>query len=128
MIGNPFFHSFGYKVGWLAGRIAGLTVLPDAVFDARAILKRIAAERIPVLPGPPTLFISLLDDPERANTDLSSLRATLSGPPDIAPSPIGRLAALLGLTAALTGTRPTKTRGTLNLAPHHHAPHTTHAN
>src|SRR3546814_4524327 len=51
LIVNPFFHSFGYKVGWLAGLIAGLTVLPHAVFDARAILKRIAAERISVLPG-----------------------------------------------------------------------------
>src|SRR3546814_5079671 len=27
LIVNPFFHSFGYKVGWLAGLIAGLTVL-----------------------------------------------------------------------------------------------------
>src|SRR3546814_16271060 len=53
LIVNPFFHSFGYKVGWLAGLIAGLTVLPHAVFDARAILKRIAAARISVLPGPP---------------------------------------------------------------------------
>src|SRR3546814_13918938 len=103
MIGNPFFHSFGYKVGWLAGRIAGLTVLPDAVFDARAILKRIAAEWMSVLPGPPTLFISLLDDPERANTDLSSLRATITGAAAIAPSLIECIRAELGFKVVQIG-------------------------
>ncbi|HEY9545434.1 MAG TPA: FadD3 family acyl-CoA ligase [Solimonas sp.] len=115
LIVNPFFHSFGYKVGWLAGLIAGLTVLPHAVFDARAILKRIAAERISVLPGPPTLFISLLDDPERANTDLSSLRATITGAAAIAPSLIERIRAELGFKVVLTGYGLTETCGIVSL-------------
>ena len=115
LVVNPFFHSFGYKVGWLGGLIAGLTVLPHAVFDPHAILRRIARDRISVLPGPPTLFISLLDDPERASTDLSSLRATITGAAAIAPSLIERIRADLGFHVVLTGYGLTETCGIVSL-------------
>ena len=115
LIANPFFHAFGYKVGWLAGLMAGLTVLPHAVFDAGAILRRIEADRISVLPGPPTLFISLLNDPARANTDLSSLRATITGAAAIAPSLIERIRSELGFQVVLTGYGLTETCGVVSL-------------
>lgn len=115
LIANPFFHAFGYKVGWLAGLMAGLTVLPHAVFDAGAILRRIEADRISVLPGPPTLFISLLNDPARAGTDLSSLRATITGAAAIAPSLIERIRAELGFQVVLTGYGLTETCGVVSL-------------
>lgn len=111
LIANPFFHTFGYKVGWLGGLFTGLTVLPHAVFDAGAILKRIAAQRISVLPGPPTLLISLLGDPARATADLSSLRATVTGAATIAPSLIERTRAELGFKIVLTGYGLTETCG-----------------
>jgi acyl-CoA synthetase (AMP-forming)/AMP-acid ligase II len=115
LIVNPFFHAFGYKVGWLGGLLAGLTVLPHAVFDAKAVLRRIARDRISVLPGPPTLFVSLLDDPERATTDLSSLRATITGAAAIAPSLIERIRAELGFRLVLTGYGLTETCGVVSL-------------
>ncbi len=115
LIANPFFHTFGYKVGWLAGLLAGLTVLPHAVFDAAAILGRIARDRISVLPGPPTLFISLLNDPARASTDLSTLRATITGAAAIAPSLIERIRAELGFKVVLTGYGLTETCGVVSL-------------
>jgi acyl-CoA synthetase (AMP-forming)/AMP-acid ligase II len=40
----PFFHSFGYKAGWLACLLKGATCLPHPVFDARVVLERIAHE------------------------------------------------------------------------------------
>jgi acyl-CoA synthetase (AMP-forming)/AMP-acid ligase II len=115
LVANPFFHAFGYKVGWLGGLLAGLTVLPHAIFDARAILQRIARERISVLPGPPTLFISLLGDTERAKFDLSSLRATITGAAAIAPSLIERIRAELGFRIVLTGYGLTETCGVVSL-------------
>ncbi|HXG27501.1 MAG TPA: FadD3 family acyl-CoA ligase [Nevskiales bacterium] len=115
LIANPFFHSFGYKVGWLGGLLAGLTVLPHAVFDAAAILRRIERDRISVLPGPPTLFISLLNDPARVTTDLSSLRATITGAAAIAPSLIERIRAELGFEVVLTGYGLTETCGVVSL-------------
>ncbi|MCH9827732.1 MAG: FadD3 family acyl-CoA ligase [Gammaproteobacteria bacterium] len=115
LVVNPFFHSFGYKVGWLGGLLAGCTVLPQAVFDARQILRRIAEERISVLPGPPTLFIGLLDDLERSSADLSSLRATITGAAAIAPALIERIRADLGFKVVLTGYGLTETCGIVSL-------------
>jgi acyl-CoA synthetase (AMP-forming)/AMP-acid ligase II len=115
LVVNPFFHAFGYKVGWLGGLLAGLTVLPHAVFDAGAILERIERDRISVLPGPPTLFISLLDDPAQAQTDLSSLRATITGAATIAPSLIERIRRELGFRVVLTGYGLTETCGVVSL-------------
>ena len=115
LVANPFFHSFGYKVGWLGGLLSGCTVLPHAIFDAGAILQRIARQRISVLPGPPTLFISLLNDPARAGADLSSLRATITGAAAIAPSLIERIRAELGFKVVLTGYGLTETCGVVSL-------------
>ena len=115
LVANPFFHAFGYKVGWLGGLLSGCTVLPHAVFDAGAILQRIAREKISVLPGPPTLFISLLSDPARASADLSSLRATITGAAAIAPTLIERIRAELGFKVVLTGYGLTETCGVVSL-------------
>ena len=60
LIVNPFFHTFGYKAGILACLMAGATVVPEPVFDAGAVMRRIEEERISVLPGPPTLYQTLL--------------------------------------------------------------------
>jgi acyl-CoA synthetase (AMP-forming)/AMP-acid ligase II len=115
LVANPFFHSFGYKFGWLVGLLAGCAVLPHAIFDARAILQRIARERISVLPGPPTLFISLLADPDRATFDLSSLRATITGAATIAPTLIERIRAELGFRIVLTAYGLTESCGMVSM-------------
>jgi len=103
LVVNPFFHAFGYKAGWLTALLYGCTILPHAVFEAGAVMRRIPEERVSVLPGPPTLFFSLLDAPERKQTDLSSLRATMTGAATVAPSLIERMRAELGFKVLLTG-------------------------
>ena len=61
LIVNPFFHTFGYKAGCIASLIRGATILPVPVFDVdRPSSTSSSAERITVLPGPPTLYHSLL--------------------------------------------------------------------
>ena len=57
---NPFFHAFGYKAGWLSGFMHGATIYPHATFDVPRLLDQVEAERITVLPGPPTLYHSPL--------------------------------------------------------------------
>jgi HIP---CoA ligase len=76
---NPFFHSFGYKAGILACVLTGATIVPLAVFDVDRAMALIERERITVLPGPPTLYRSILDAPARAGHDLSSLRLAVTG-------------------------------------------------
>ncbi|MEV0580243.1 FadD3 family acyl-CoA ligase [Streptomyces sp. NPDC050392] len=75
----PFFHCFGYKAGWLASLMHGVTVVPMAVFDAGRALEIIAAERVSILLGPPTIFYDLLHHAGRPGHDLSSLRVSMTG-------------------------------------------------
>ncbi len=91
LIVNPFFHSFGYKAGWLTCLIAGATILPQAVFDADDILGRIERDRISVMPGPPTLYLTMLAHPRLAQADLSSLRVAVTGAATIPPVLIERM-------------------------------------
>ncbi|MGW5849177.1 FadD3 family acyl-CoA ligase [Streptomyces sp. NPDC055254] len=79
LIVNPFFHTFGYKAGVIACLMRGATMVPQPVFDVDTVLANVAAERISVLPGPPTLHQSLLDHPQRAHHDLSALRLVVTG-------------------------------------------------
>lgn len=79
VIVNPFFHSFGYRSGWVSALIAGITVYPIASFDAADLLALIDREAISVLMGPPTIFFSLMEHPGFADHDLSSLRVGHTG-------------------------------------------------
>jgi HIP---CoA ligase len=85
LIVNPFFHAFGYKAGWLASLMMGATVLPQPVFDVDQVLARVPRDRITVLPGPPTLYQTILNHPARDEHDLSSLRLSVTG---AAPTPV----------------------------------------
>lgn len=76
---NPFFHSFGYRSGWVSALAGGITIWPVAMFDAEALLRLIESERITVLMGPPTIFFSLMEHPSFARYDLSSLRVGHTG-------------------------------------------------
>jgi acyl-CoA synthetase (AMP-forming)/AMP-acid ligase II len=80
---NPYFHMFGLKAGILASVSAGATMLPEPVFDVDRVLEQVADERVTVLPGPPTLYQSILDHPAAGGRDLSSLRVAVTGAADI---------------------------------------------
>ena len=64
LIANPFFHSFGMKVGWVACLIAGAVMVPMPQFEVQAAVRHIEQDRISFLPGPPTIFQMLLDELE----------------------------------------------------------------
>ncbi|MEZ5134302.1 MAG: AMP-binding protein [Acidimicrobiales bacterium] len=63
LIINPFFHAFGYKAGILASLMMGATIYPQPVFDVPTVMARAADERITMLPGPPTLYQTILHHP-----------------------------------------------------------------
>ncbi len=115
LIVNPFFHTFGYKAGILACLMAGATVVPEAVFDAGAVMEHIAAERISVLPGPPTLYQTLLNDPRRPEYDLSSLRLGVTGAAVVPVELIEAMGEELGFTTVLTAYGLTESCGTVTM-------------
>ncbi|KAA1429186.1 FadD3 family acyl-CoA ligase [Nocardioides antri] len=79
LVVNPFFHSFGYKIGILVGLITGCALYPVATFDIDETMRLIESERITLLPGAPTIYQSLLAAPGRSERDLSSLRLAVTG-------------------------------------------------
>jgi acyl-CoA synthetase (AMP-forming)/AMP-acid ligase II len=100
---NPYFHMFGLKAGILASVAAGATMIPEPVFDVDQLLDRVAGERVTVLPGPPTLYQSILDTPGRAERDLSSLRVAVTGAADIPVELVRRVRDELPFSLVVTG-------------------------
>jgi HIP---CoA ligase len=115
LVVNPFFHTFGYKAGILACLMAGATLVPEPVFDASAVMDRIAAERITVLPGPPTLYQTLLADPRRAEHDLSSLRLGVTGAAVVPVELVQSMRHELGFDTVLTAYGLTESCGTVTM-------------
>ena len=71
----PLYHCFGMVMGNLACLTHGATmVYPSESFDPLAVLQAVQDERCAALYGVPTMFIGVLDHPEFASFDLSSLR------------------------------------------------------
>jgi HIP---CoA ligase len=79
MIIAPFFHTFGYKAGWVVALLRGAAIVPQLTFDIERVMDQIERHRVTILPGPPTIFQELLANPRRASRDLSSLRLAVTG-------------------------------------------------
>jgi len=79
----PFYHCFGMVEGNLGCLThGGCVVIPSPSFDAGASLRAIAAERCTAVFGVPTMFIAILNHPDFAGTDVTSLRTgIMSGAP-----------------------------------------------
>ncbi|MFZ2173330.1 MAG: FadD3 family acyl-CoA ligase [Rhodococcus sp. (in: high G+C Gram-positive bacteria)] len=101
LIVNPFFHMFGYKAGLIASMIRGATVLPVPVLDVDEVLALVEREKVTMLPGPPTLYQSLLS--AQGRHDLSSLRAAVTGSADIPVELIRRVRSELPFHTIMTG-------------------------
>ncbi|MET8680107.1 FadD3 family acyl-CoA ligase [Streptomyces sp. NPDC004647] len=115
LIVNPFFHTFGYKAGIIACLMRGATMIPQPVFNVDTALANIAAERISVLPGPPTLHQSILDHPARAQHDLSALRLVVTGAAVVPLELVERLRGELRIATVLTAYGLTEAGGTVTM-------------
>ena len=102
LIANPFFHSFGMKVGWVACLLSGAVAVPMAQFDVRQAIDLIEREKISFFPGPPTVFQMLLAELEKAPFDTSSLRGGTTGAATVPPVLVERIRSELGIRDIIT--------------------------
>src|ERR1700756_631125 len=98
---NPYFHTFGLKAGLVTSFLRGATMLPGAGFDVDAVVDLIERERVTMLPGPPTLYHSLLAVPDKGR--LSTLRAGVTGAADIPVELVRRIHDELPFQTLMTG-------------------------
>ncbi len=115
LVVNPFFHTFGYKAGIVACLLRGATIVCEPVFDANRVLERIGAERISMLPGPPTLYLTILESPRRDELDLSSLRLAVTGAAAVPEEMVRRMHSDLGFDTVVTGYGLTEATGVVTM-------------
>lgn len=115
LVVNPFFHSFGYKAGWLSCLIKGAAIFPLALFDPKDVLARIERDGISVMPGAPTIFQTLLSHPDLAQHDISSLRVATTGATTIPVDLIRRMHEGLGIDDVFSAYGLTESTGVVSL-------------
>jgi acyl-CoA synthetase (AMP-forming)/AMP-acid ligase II len=111
----PFLHSAGLHSGILACIMAGACNLPHAVFDVPSVMRRIVEERVSMLPGPPAVFQTILNHPDLAQFDMSSLRLCVTGAATIPVQLILDMRARLGFESIVTGYGLTECTGTATM-------------
>ncbi|MGN9781983.1 AMP-binding protein [Nonomuraea sp. ZG12] len=94
----PFSHGFGLNAGLVACVLRRAAMMPIRVFAPGALMSLISEGRASVLAGPPTLFHRLLDELDKGDWDVSSLRVAICGAAAVPPALITRLVERVGLT------------------------------
>lgn len=96
---NPFplFHTAGCALGVLGALQAGACLVPVYAFEPSLMLELIEAERAEIALGVPTALLGLLECPDLAKRDLSSLRVILSGGATVPADLVKRIERELGV-------------------------------
>jgi fatty-acyl-CoA synthase len=111
----PCYHMFGYVEGLLAAMLVGGAIIPQVSFEAGAYLRGVERHRADDILCVPTMTVALLEQPELAERDLSSLQAILSG---AAPAPVWvweQVGERLGVSEITTGYGMTECGGAMTL-------------
>jgi long-chain acyl-CoA synthetase len=94
----PFFHVFANATVLNRTIFNGGEIVMLPRFEAKAALAAVTRTKVTALPGVPTMYQALLDCPDIAQTDFTSLRACISGG---APLPAELKAKFEALTGAV---------------------------
>jgi HIP---CoA ligase len=124
LIVNPFFHTFGLNAGILACLITGATIVPHPVFDVPSVMRRVDEERITMLPGAPAIYQTILDHPDLADYDLSTLRLAVTGAATVPVEMIRRMRSELTFRTIVTGYGLTESTGIATMCRHTDDPET----
>jgi acyl-CoA synthetase (AMP-forming)/AMP-acid ligase II len=92
----PFFHVTACSASLMGALAGGTTLVLMRKWDAGEALKLIERERVQVTGGVPTIAWQLLEHPDRANHDLSSLEVVQYGGAPSAPDLVKRIFEVFG--------------------------------
>ncbi|GAA4920273.1 fatty-acyl-CoA synthase [Actinomycetospora succinea] len=112
----PCYHMFGYVEGLMAAMMVGGAIIPQTAFDPMRYLEGIERHRATDILCVPTMTVAILEHPDLATRDLSSLRAILSG---AAPAPVWlweKVRDTLGVDEIVTGYGMTEQGGAMTLS------------
>ena len=115
LIVNPFFHTFGYKAGWLSCLMRGATIIPHQIFEADSVLKMIQEKKINVLPGPPALYQSIMSSSNFNSINISTLNLAITGAASIPVQLILDMKKIMGFKTVLTAYGLTESTGVVTM-------------
>jgi long-chain acyl-CoA synthetase len=75
----PLFHTYALAMGLHLAAYAGATLVVLPRYHPQEVLAALAAERITIFPGSPTIYTGLMGHPDFATTDFSRLHTCYSG-------------------------------------------------
>lgn len=75
----PFFHVYGMTTVLIVSVMSANKMVLIPKFDFKTALKEIEKQKPTLFPGAPTIYIGLLNHPDVAKYDLSSIKACISG-------------------------------------------------
>lgn len=104
----PYFHIYGMVVGCIYATWLGAMQIPIPKFDPHLLLDAIKTHQPTFFPGVPTLFISLLNNPEAVNCGLDKIHRFNSGSAPLPVEVIEKFEAMSG-AALLEGYGMTET-------------------
>jgi fatty-acyl-CoA synthase len=93
----PMFHTAGCVLGALGALAARAAHLPILAFEPGFVLEMAERERATILLGVPTMMIAIMEHPDFAKRDLSSLRAAVSGGSLVPAELVRRIESTLGV-------------------------------
>src|SRR3954470_16420616 len=93
----PLFHTGGCVLGALGAVWSRAVHLPVLAFDPRLVLGVIENERATVMGGVPTMLIAMMEHPDFARREISSLRAVLSGGSTVPAELVRRIEGTMGV-------------------------------
>ncbi|MES2105247.1 MAG: long-chain fatty acid--CoA ligase [Pseudomonadota bacterium] len=109
----PLFHIYALTVNMLFGLRMGAEIFLHTRFDVDAVVKDLAAKKITVFPGVPTMYTAIINHPEIRSFDLSSLKFCNSGGAPLPAEVLQQFQTLTGCTLlegwGMTETSPTGT-------------------
>jgi fatty-acyl-CoA synthase len=116
----PLFHVGGCVIGTLGALTCAGTYVPVLAFDPALMLELVERERAAFMGGVPTMLIALMEHPDLATRDISSLEGVMSGGAPVPAELVRRIESTLGVrftivfgqtecSAVATQTRPDDT-------------------
>ena len=106
----PLYHCFGMVLGNLAALTSGAaTVYPGESFEPKTALEAVAAESCTALYGVPTMFITMLNQPDLASYDVSTLRTGIMAGSPCPVSTMRQVMERLNMTEVTIGYGMTET-------------------
>uniref|UniRef100_A0AAQ4P1H7 Medium-chain acyl-CoA ligase ACSF2, mitochondrial n=1 Tax=Gasterosteus aculeatus aculeatus TaxID=481459 RepID=A0AAQ4P1H7_GASAC len=94
----PLYHCFGSVGGGMCMAVHGVTaVFPSAGYNGKANLAALESERCTFLYGTPTMFVDMVNQPDLAKYDLSSVHGGIMGGSPAPPELVKKVISVMGI-------------------------------